>query len=79
MAVVIYRRGGGGGVKHCFSLVMYVFCSKNALYSASLSCMSPYFESNFSLTLLIKVLLMKKNMKLSLFFCLSGISSRRFC
>ena len=30
---VVYRKGG----KHCFSLVIYGFCSSNALYSASLS------------------------------------------
>ena len=28
---------GGMGGMHCFSLVMYEFCSSNALYSASLS------------------------------------------
>ena len=26
-----------GGGKHCFSLIIYGFCSSNALYSASLS------------------------------------------
>ena len=30
---VVYRKGG----KHCFSLVIYGFCSSSALYSASLS------------------------------------------
>ena len=29
----VYRREG----KHCFSLMMYAFCSNNALYAASLS------------------------------------------
>ena len=54
------------GVRHCFTLVMYGFCSNNALYSAGLSFMfifllTPfdtkdcYFQSNLSLVLLIKV------------------------
>ena len=30
---VVYRKG----VKHCFSLVMYRFCSSNALYTENLS------------------------------------------
>ena len=37
MGEVIYIGGFSIGVgKHCFSLVMYGFCSDNALYSASL-------------------------------------------
>ena len=39
----LVKMGGGGGVsiegrgKHCFSLIMYGFCSSNTLYSVSLS------------------------------------------
>ena len=62
-----------GGQKHCFLLMMYRFCSNNALYSAVLSftmfifllhlfntwdCY--YFEPNINLMWHIKVLLMKK-------------------
>ena len=62
-----------GGQKHCFLLMMYRFCSNNALYSAILSftmfifLWNPfdtwelhYFESNINLVWHIKVLLMKK-------------------
>ena len=54
---------------HCFSLMMYRFCSSNALYAASLSftmfifLLNPYntrdcyyFESNLSLVWHMKVL-----------------------
>ena len=63
-----YKRGGGRGIKHCFSLVMYGFCSSSALYSASFSfkmfifILTPfdtwdcyYFGLNLSLILLLKV------------------------
>ena len=60
-------------VKYCFSLILYEFCSSNALYSASLlfgmfifrlihfktwDCY--YFGLNISLVLLIKVLFIRK-------------------
>ena len=57
------------GTLHCFSLKIYGFCSSNALYPESLPSISTrmfdtfdnwdhyYFESNFSLELLIKVFL----------------------
>ena len=62
-----------GGQKHCFLLMVYGFCSNNALYSAILSVtmfiflLNPfntwdcyYFETNINLMCHIKVLLMKK-------------------
>ena len=60
----VYRKGG----KHCFSLVMYGFCSSNVLYSASLSFRMFIIISDLSLVLLIKVLIIKKH--LMLFFSL---------
>ena len=64
----------GGGGKHYFSLMMYRFCSNNALYSRSLSftmlflttfsawgCC--YFQSNLSLVWYVKELLITKRMQ----------------
>ena len=48
---VVYRMGGG---KPCFSLMMYGFCSNNAIYLASLS--SYYF---FFFYLLMRLLLFR--------------------
>lgn len=51
---------GGGGLsiegEHCFSLMMYVFCSKNSLYSANFLFIMFNFllNSSVNLVLLIK-------------------------
>ena len=73
---VVYRRGGRGegGGKNCFSLMMYGFCSNNALYSTSISFTMfvfrfilfdtwhyYFFGSNFGLVSPIKVLFIKKH------------------
>ena len=72
-----YRRKG----KHCFSLMMYEFCSSNALYLASLwfrmfsfdyfDTWNSYFTLILSLVLLIKVLFTRNDFATSLFLCVS--------
>ena len=71
----------GGGGKHCFSLIRYIFFSSNALYLVSFSfkmfifLLTPfdtfdcyYFGPNLSQVLLIKELFIKKHV--TLFFSL---------
>ena len=87
---IVYRKGG----KHCFSLVMYGFCSSNALYLASLSfsmyllfqvnsqsvvaCSSVDYKKAFNAVL--SPLKMKKYFfHMSLFLHLSYISLGQYC